>query len=60
MDEREYPAQRFETHRNHLRAVAYRRLGSLSDADNAVQESWLRLSTELFRNNSLSVIAILS
>jgi RNA polymerase sigma factor (sigma-70 family) len=37
-------AHRFETHRDHLRAVAYRMLGSLSEADDAVQESWLRLS----------------
>lgn len=44
MDEREYLAQRFETHRSHLRAVAYRMLGSLSEADDAVQESWLRLN----------------
>ena len=36
--------QRFEEHRWHLRAVAYRMLGSLSEADDAVQESWLRLS----------------
>ena len=36
--------QRFEEHRGHLRAVAYRMLGSLSEADDAVQESWLRLS----------------
>jgi RNA polymerase sigma factor (sigma-70 family) len=37
-------AERFETHRSHLRAVAYRMLGSLSEADDAVQEAWLRLS----------------
>jgi RNA polymerase sigma factor (sigma-70 family) len=37
-------AERFEEHRHHLRAVAYRMLGSLSEADDAVQESWLRLS----------------
>jgi len=36
--------QRFEEHRGHLRAVAYRMLSSLSEADDAVQESWLRLS----------------
>jgi RNA polymerase sigma factor (sigma-70 family) len=37
-------AGRFEMHRTHLRAVAYRILGSLSEADDAVQEAWLRLS----------------
>jgi RNA polymerase sigma-70 factor (ECF subfamily) len=37
-------AERFEAHRTHLRAVAYRMLGSLSEADDAVQEAWLRLS----------------
>lgn len=37
-------ADRFETHRAHLRAVARRMLGSASDADDAVQEAWLRLS----------------
>jgi RNA polymerase sigma-70 factor (ECF subfamily) len=44
MDENEFLAQRFEEHRSHLRAVAYRMLGSLSEADDAVQEAWLRLS----------------
>jgi RNA polymerase sigma factor (sigma-70 family) len=44
MDDREWLARRFEEHRNRLRAVAYRMLGSLSDADDAVQEAWLRLS----------------
>jgi RNA polymerase sigma factor (sigma-70 family) len=44
MDERDWLAERFEAHRPHLRAVAYRMLGSLSEADDAVQESWLRLS----------------
>lgn len=39
-----YLAERFEAHRSHLRAVAYRMLGSLSEADDAVQEAWLRLS----------------
>src|SRR5215208_5322430 len=37
-------AEQFEANRSHLRAVAYRMLGSLSEADDAVQESWLRLS----------------
>jgi RNA polymerase sigma-70 factor (ECF subfamily) len=44
MNEREYLAERFEEHRTHLRAVAYRMLGSSSDVDDAVQEAWLRLS----------------
>src|SRR4051794_17770768 len=44
MDERDWLAARFEEHRTHLRAVAYRMLGSLSEADDAVQEAWLRLS----------------
>jgi RNA polymerase sigma-70 factor, ECF subfamily len=42
--EREWLAERFEEHRTRLRAVAYRMLGSLSEADDAVQEAWLRLS----------------
>jgi RNA polymerase sigma-70 factor (ECF subfamily) len=44
MDEQQWLAQRFEEHRTHLRAVAYRMLGSLSEADDAVQDAWLRLS----------------
>jgi RNA polymerase sigma-70 factor (ECF subfamily) len=44
MDENDWLAARFEENRPHLRAVAYRMLGSLSEADDAVQESWLRLS----------------
>jgi RNA polymerase sigma factor (sigma-70 family) len=44
MDEREFLAQHFEEQRIRLRAVAYRMLGSLSEADDAVQEAWLRLS----------------
>ncbi|MDF3288108.1 sigma-70 family RNA polymerase sigma factor [Streptomyces silvisoli] len=44
MDEQDRLAERFETRRTHLRAVAYRMLGSLSEADDAVQEAWLRLS----------------
>src|SRR6266480_8117209 len=44
MDENEWLAGRFEEHRPHLRAVAYRMLGSLTEADDAVQDTWLRLS----------------
>lgn len=44
MNEQEWLAERFEEHRPRLRAVAYRMLGSLSEADDAVQEAWLRLS----------------
>jgi RNA polymerase sigma factor (sigma-70 family) len=51
VDDRDWLAERFEENRAHLRAVAYRMLGSLSEADDAVQESWLRLS----RSDSSSV-----
>lgn len=44
MDEHENLAEQFEAHRTHLRSVAYRMLGSLAEADDAVQEAWLRLS----------------
>ena len=44
MAEGDWLVERFQTHRAHLRAVAYRMLGSLSEADDAVQEAWLRLS----------------
>jgi RNA polymerase sigma factor (sigma-70 family) len=44
VEEQEWLAQRFDEHRGHLRAVAYRMLGSLSEADDAVQEAWLRVS----------------
>jgi RNA polymerase sigma-70 factor, ECF subfamily len=44
MDERDFLAEQFEEHRSRLRGVAYRMLGSLSEADDAVQEAWLRLS----------------
>ena len=42
--QQEWLAQRFEEHRPHLRAVAYRMLGSVSEADDAVQDAWIRLS----------------
>jgi RNA polymerase sigma factor (sigma-70 family) len=44
VDEHDRLAGRFEEHRTHLRAVAYRMLGSLGEADDAVQEAWLRLA----------------
>src|SRR5262249_996786 len=44
VDEQQWLAERFDEHRSHLRAVAYRMLGSLSEADDAVQEAWVRLS----------------
>ena len=44
MDERDWLAERFQEHRPRLRAVAYRILGSTSEADDAVQEAWIRLS----------------
>lgn len=44
MDEKNWLAEKFEENRGHLRAVGYRMLGSASEADDAVQESWLRLS----------------
>ena len=44
MAQQEWLARQFEDHRPHLRAVAYRMLGSLSEADDAVQDSWLRFS----------------
>jgi RNA polymerase sigma factor (sigma-70 family) len=43
MDEREWLTQRFEQHSPHLRAVAYRMLGSVSETDDALQEAWLRI-----------------
>jgi RNA polymerase sigma factor (sigma-70 family) len=43
MSEQQWLAERFEEHRTHLRSVAYRMLGSSAEADDAVQEAWLRL-----------------
>lgn len=42
MDEREWLAHRFEEHRSHLQAVAYRMLGSVNEAEDAMQEAWIR------------------
>jgi RNA polymerase sigma-70 factor (ECF subfamily) len=53
MDDDDVLAAQFEANRGHLRSVAYRMLGSMSEADDAVQEAWLRLSrsdTEQVRN----------
>jgi DNA-directed RNA polymerase specialized sigma24 family protein len=44
MTGQDWLVEQFEENRNHLRAVAYRMLGSLSEAEDAVQEAWLRLS----------------
>ncbi|MET7301331.1 sigma-70 family RNA polymerase sigma factor [Embleya sp. NPDC005575] len=44
MNEHDFLAERFEAHRSHLLAVAYRMLGSLTEADDALQETWLKLS----------------
>ena len=44
MDDQDWLAQRFEVNRSHLRGVAFRMLGSLTEADDAVQEAWIRLS----------------
>jgi RNA polymerase sigma factor (sigma-70 family) len=46
VDDTEWLAKRFEERRAHLRGVAYKMLGSTSDADDAVQETWLRLSRD--------------
>jgi len=43
MDERDWLTDRFEDHRSHLRAIAYRMLGSVTEADDALQEAWLRI-----------------
>src|SRR5262245_46839238 len=53
--ERDWLAQQFEENRGHLRAVAYRMLGSAGEADDAVQETWLRFSrTDTNAVNNLS------
>lgn len=44
MDENEFLAERFEENQTRLKAVAHRMLGSLTEADDAVQEAWIRLS----------------
>ena len=44
MDDQQWLTERFQQHRPHLRAVAYRMLGSLTDADDAVQDAWERVS----------------
>lgn len=44
MDENEWLTNRFEEHRSHLRSVAYRLLGSLTEAEDAVQDTWLRVN----------------
>jgi RNA polymerase sigma factor (sigma-70 family) len=44
VDSMDWPAAEFQAHRAHLRSVAYRMLGSLTEADDAVQETWLRLT----------------
>ena len=57
MDDQDWLAQKFEENRPQLRAVAYRMLGSLDEADDAVQEAWLRLSrsgTRGIENNGFS------
>jgi RNA polymerase sigma-70 factor (ECF subfamily) len=46
MDERDWLSERFQEHRSHLRAVAHRMLGSVADADDALQEAWLRIQDQ--------------
>src|SRR5919199_2008263 len=56
MDEQDWLAQRFEEHRTYLRAVAYRMLGSIGEADAAVQEAWLRLSRSNIRGALVTLL----
>lgn len=66
MEEHDWLAERFEEHRSHVRAVAYRMLGSLSEAEDAVQEAWFRLNRsdtsgiENFRGWLTTVVARIS
>src|SRR5918993_1124929 len=46
VDDRDLVTERFERHKQHLRAVAYRMLGSVSEAEDALQEAWLRIRDE--------------
>ncbi len=50
----EYLAERFEADRPHLRRVAYRMLGSLAEAEDAVQESWLRLDARRHQHGGIT------
>ena len=56
MNEQDWLAQRCEEHRTHLRAVAYRMLGSIGEADDAVQEAWLRLSRSDIRGTLVTLL----
>src|ERR1700677_851016 len=49
-DEREWLTERFQQHRSHLRGVAYRMLGSVTDTDDALQEAWLRIRDQDLRD----------
>jgi RNA polymerase sigma factor (sigma-70 family) len=55
MHEQDFMARRFEEHRGHLKAVAYRMLGSLTEADDAVQEAWLRLARSETNNEAADI-----
>ncbi len=57
MDDQDWLAQRFEAH-SRLRAVAYRMLGSRSEADDAVPEAWLRLSRADSRLRQLDLVVL--